>query len=528
MWGLLIVMASLLDWSSFATEPFEKQKAFLEDAINPEVQYVSAFTGIQGGKSLVASDSLFACLYGPKPVTLPEQMRGKTPMEVWLASKSYALANVLLETLRWRTPKDIWATDKQVKRWGLSRGDAYTHWLVPRNHAGDPCPVKVRVRSASDPESFRATPFLSIVNADELAWWKEKSWLNLQGRGVVARTKYIITTSPHGKNFAYRMVAVPAGYGTGKVLDPKFRVHAWTSADNPYADKDHIERLRRLFGREYAKQELDGLFTDAIGYVYGEFDRTVHMVKPPSDDPDDYYTIVGGIDPGAGDAYFAGVWGKTEKGAAGKWYQLAEQVWPHGETSLRAAEKLYELQQRWNVKTWWTDKRRPTDWKTLRDLGVRAEPNIDVHAESDRRTIAPMVAICKEMLRNGRLFIGLDHEFTAEEFERYHYPDEAEEREKNTNDNPVDFNNHAMDAMRYAICSEEEVPKSGPRYRKGPSQTPTELPTGQGERRIPTMAECLAAQDEKFDAQQERAQGKARSSSPHWLRARLRHRERMT
>jgi hypothetical protein len=518
---------SSLNWSNFATEPFDKQKAFLEDAINPDVQYVSAFTGIQGGKSLCASDALFACLYGPKPVTLPEQMRGKTPMEVWLASKSYALANVLLETMKWRTPSEIWASDKQVKRWGLKKNDAYTHWLTPRTHAGDPCPIKIRVRSASDPESFRATPFLAIVNADELAWWKEKSWLNLQGRGVVARTKYIITTSPHGKNFAYRMVALPAGYGTGKLGDPKFRVHAWTSADNPYADKTHIERLRKLFGREYAKQELDGLFTDAIGYVYGEFDRVIHMVAPPSKDPDDYAVVVGGIDPGAADAYVASVWGKTEKGDLGIWHQLEEQVWHHGQTSMRAAPELLKIQKRWNVSKWYCDKRRPTDWITLRDLGVRVEPNIDIHAENDRRTIAPMVAICKEMLRQGRLFIGLDHEFTAEEFERYHYPDETEEREKNTNDNPVDFNNHAMDAMRYAICSVEEVPKSGPRYRKGPSGTPVEIPVGGMAKKIPSMAECLAAQDEKFETSEDRNQGQGRNTLPAWLKARARHRERM-
>jgi len=503
---LLIVMG--INWSDFATEPFDKQKAFIEDAINPEIQYVAAFTGIQGGKSLCASDALFACLYGPKPVTLPEVMRGRTPMEVWLASKSYALAEVLFETFKWRTPEDIWATEKQMKRWGLTRGDRFTHWLVPREGIGDPCPIKLRLRTASDPESFRATPALAIVNADELAWWKEKAWFNLQGRGVVARTKYIITTSPHGKNFSYRTIAVPGGYGTGKIEDPKIRVHTWTSADNPYADKKHIERLRKIFGLEYAKQELEGLFTDSIGYVYGNFDRTIHMKKDselPGLKPSDYEIIVGGVDPGASDPCVASVWGKTVAGDEGKWYQLEEHVWHRGEIPTRVAPVLLALQARWNVKTWYVDKARPTDWQIYREMGVRAKPHIDIHWESDKRSIAPMVAVCKELLRSGRLFIREDHEFTAEEFEKYHYPDEVDEREKNTNDTPVDWMNHSMDAMRYAICAVEDLPSDrAPRYRTGSDLMPrSSLVKARPHGVITaTTADYLNAQDKKYEERQ--------------------------
>ena len=70
-----------------------------------------------------------------------------------------------------------------------------------------------------------------------------------------------------------------------------------------------------MLGREYAKQELDGLFTDAIGYVYPMFDRLIHMVAPPSLDPEFYKIIVGGIDPGTRDPFAAGVWARTWEGA---------------------------------------------------------------------------------------------------------------------------------------------------------------------------------------------------------------------
>jgi hypothetical protein len=494
VWLLLLVM---LNWKDFVTEPFEKQRPYIEDCINPEIQYVASFCGLQSGKTISEADGLYAALYGPKPIMLPAGPRGKTPMEAWLISKSYALAEVLLETFKWRTPPDIWATDRELRSWGLSKGDRYTHWLKPRSGIEDGAPVKLRVRTASDPDSLRATNNLGIAACDELPHWKEMSWNNLQGRGIVAKTKYLIAGTPRGKNFAYRQIAVPGGWGGGNKTDPKIAVHTWTSADNPYADKAHIERLRRIFGREYAKQELEALFTEQVGYVYGMFDRIEHMVKLPSDDPDFYPVRIGAIDPGLRDPYAGSILCRTPEGV---WYQVWE-FHETGSSSSRVAPMFKRMQDMWKVKTWYVDKRKPSDILDLRDAGVRAQANIDIHAEDDRRTIAPMVNVVRELLRAGRLFIGKEDEYTAEEFEKYHYPDEADEREKNTNDTPVDWMNHHMDAIRYGICSVEEIADAKPRYRQGADQKPREIgvrgqlvPVGKA-----TMNDYIKAQDAKMD-----------------------------
>lgn len=508
MWLLLVVLMGI-DWSDFPTEPFDAQKAYIQDCADPSLQYVVSFCGLQAGKTISEADGGKTALYGPNPIMLPVGPRGRTPMEVWLVSKSYALAETLFETFRWRTPQDMWATEKQMRRWGVTKGDRYTHWLVPRVGTDDPCPIKLRVRTASDPESLRATNTLGLAICDELPWWKEKAWLNIQGRGIVVKTKYLIAGTPNGRNFAYKTLALPGGYRQGikgaiPRSDPQIAVHTWTSADNPHADKNHILRLKKIFGVEYAKQELEGLFTDSIGYVYPMFDRTIHMPKPPSDDPDDYEVRVGGIDPGYRDAYAVGVWCKTKKGDDGKWYQV-EEIHRTGESSMRMAPQILLLQNRWKVSKWFVDKARPSDRQILQDFGVRAYPNLVIHGESDKRTIPPMIAVCRELLRQGRLFIGPEHEYTAEEFERYHYPDEVEERERNTNDIPVDFYNHHLDQMRYCICSVEEIPSIGPRYRSGVDQMPrgtadkAKKPVGA---LSATPKDYYAAQDRRFDEQE--------------------------
>ncbi len=526
MW-LLVVLVMGLDWSEFVTEPHELQKNYIQDCADPSKQYVAAFTGLQGGKSYCEADGGKVALYGPNPVMLPEESRGRTPMEVWIISKSYPLAESMFETFRLRTPDEMWATDKQVRQWGLTRGDRFTHWLVPRIGSPDPCPVMLRVRTASDPNSLRATNRLGLAICDELAHWKEMAWLNLQARALVNKTRFLIGTSPKGKNFVYRTVALPGGWIAGQKgrmqsRDQKISVHAWTSADNPKADKEHIARLTKLFGREYAAQELLGMFTDAIGFVYGEFDRMTMMAPLPSTEPEDYDLITAGIDPGWTDAYAGCVWGRWT--GDGRWYQLWE-LHETQATPTDLAPEFLKAQAKWNVQTWWTDKRRPTDIALLRRAGVKAKPNIDIHSETDKRTIPPMLAVCQGLMQDDKIRIASDHEATAEEFENYHYPDPSDDNPKNTNDIPVDWMNHHMDAMRYALCSVLELTHQAPRYRQGASQQPQPVKKDEPKVVIPTLSQSLAFQDEMQDKREERTMGGARKSAGHFFRQRMRTRK---
>lgn len=487
-----------------STVSFEAQRPFVEACSNPSIQYALAVCGIQSGKTLGGADGSYHAIYGPRALTLQEHMKGRTPLEFWFVSKSYQLCETQLETFKWRTPPEIWASEDDLRRWGVTKGDRYTHWLRPRFGIGDGCPIKLRLRTSRDPESLRATPVLAGVWGDETAYWPMRAIQNLMGRAIVARTKFIFTTSPRGKDYMYRNVAIPGGWPTGVGSDSQMAAFGWASSDNPYADKKHLERLRKMLGREYAKQELDGLFTDAIGYVYPMFDRLTHMVKCPSKETTFFKNIVGGIDPGTRDPFAAGIWGRDWDGV---WYQLWE-FHETGGTATRFAPIFKQKQEEYGVTKWFVDKRQLSEITDLRDAGVRAFPNLDMHAEPDRRTIVPMVSVCRELLRQGKLFIGEDHEWTAEEFEKYHYPDEVDEREKNTNDQPVDWMNHHLDQMRYAICSVEELAEDRrPRYRGGNDMKPRakgEMPRDPRVPHsiIPTVAQTLAAQDKRFDLNQ--------------------------
>ncbi len=493
----IIMAAALLNWAAYASEPFGEsgtlQKGFLSSVADPSIDTCAAFCGLQGGKTLTGADALFTVAYGPHPAMLPAHMRGRVNAEIWIISKDYRLAQTALDTFRWRTPQEIWLTDKEIKSYGLTRGDRWTFWLAPRLDSEDPMPVCLRVRTAKDAESLRATPVLVAVLADELAHWSELAWLNLQGRGIVTRPKYIVTTTPNGKNFVHRSIYVPGTDGS----DPSIAVYTWTSADNPYADKAYLEKLRKKFGPDYARQELDGMFIHTSGYVY-DYDRLLHTAAPPSDKPEDYKARVIGVDPGYGDPYAAGVWLKDWDN---RWWCAGELYLPSKAIVDDAAPWIKAMCARWKIQKVYVDKRRPSDWEGLKRKGIPAYPNLDVFGEDDRRTVMPMIRMVQRLFREGRIKFDGSCEWHAEELERYAFkPSE----ESNTGEVPIDHYNHCMDAMRYAICSVDALPEDRRvRYRTGPDL----IPAGKGadpRRRptplvVPTMGEALKLQDVKFD-----------------------------
>lgn len=495
--ALLSFMSIEVNWDNFVTEPFEQQRNFIRAALDPKIKMAAAISGLQGGKTLSGADAVWNRLYGPNPLMLPEQIRHMS-MEVWVISKSYALVDVALATLRARAPADIWIPEGVCKKVGLKRYDPRTHWLYP-NVEGLP-PICIRARTAGDPEAFRATPALGLAWCDEVAHWKELAWYNLQGRAIVTGAEFLVTTTPAGRNWLYRDVYLPGVNG----LDPTISVHTWTSADNPYASKRYIAKLRTKFGPDYAAQELDGLFTASVGYVY-DFDRTVHMSKKvPSDDPDDYKERVVGIDPGYGDPYAAVL---CLKDWNDHWWIADELYLPTKATVEEATPKLKQWHARWKVKKMYVDKRRPTDYVLLRRKGLPAVANVDIFGENNRRTVMPMIRMVQRVMREGRFHVAPHCEWTAEEFEHYSFKTNDE---KNAGENPIDHHNHLMDSARYAICAVEALPEDlRPRYRTANNRNPHPLGgprsrPGEPAYKFATAQEYRKAQNDKIEKKEQK------------------------
>jgi proteasome lid subunit RPN8/RPN11 len=477
--------------------PFRPQQAeFVEACQDPAYEIIAAFCGLQSGKTKGGAIACRKLLYNSK-VTLPPHLVNKQPMDFWITSKDYRLAMEAVDTFRANTPPEIWLSDSDIRSMGLKRYDQFTWWLAPRRDCRDTLPVRLRARTASDPEGLRATATLGLGWDDEVAHWKEMTWLNMLGRGIVSRPKHIVTTTPKGKNFCYRGIALPGGYKGAPKTDHKISVHWWRSIDNPWANKEFIEKLRLKFGKDYAEQELDGLFTSNVGYVY-DFDRSQHMRPIPSQDPAYYQVRVLGVDPGYSDAYAVGVWLKDFEGT---WW-LADEFYQTRRTTDDLIPWFRSICERWSIQKAFVDKRRPSDFLLLQKAGIPAQVNLDIYAEDDRRTVMPMVRYCQQLFRLGKIVCAPHCEWFAEEAENYAFPARDD---MNAGENPVDFRNHHMDAMRYAICSVDDV-ASGPTIWKRDDRNPNKMvPVGKAidakpkPFTAPTVNQTLAAQDEKYE-----------------------------
>lgn len=478
-----------IEWT-IPYRPFQPhQQTFLQNSIDRRIS--AFFAGLQSGKSVAGAIALFTLLYILK-LKLPKQSSHLNP-EVWILSKSYTLVDTAFEYFRAVAGPMLYTND-ECRKMGLQRGDSRTFWLHPNENGGKP--IRLRCRTAADPESLRATPVLLAAWCDEVAFWKETAWLNLQGRGIVTPTKYLITTTPKGKNWLYQDVYLPGMSGAEPI-----GVVTCRSVDNPYADKTYLEKLRKKFGPAYSAQELDGLFTQATGYVY-DFDRVRDCFDVlPSEDPAMYKARVIGLDPGYGDPYAAAL---LLKDWDNLWWQADEMYLPEKAIVDDAYPVLKQWCDRWKVTDIYCDKRRPADWQGLKRRKLPAGPNMEVFGEDGRRTVMPMIRMVQRLFREGRFKINRSCEWTCEEAENYAFPDREE---RNQGENPIDYRNHVMDAWRYGICSVDSLAEDRrPRYRGGadmkprakglPPQDPRKL------KYVPTVADMLAAQDAKFDARE--------------------------
>lgn len=309
-----------------------------------------------------------------------------------------------------------------------------------------------------------------FIGFDELTQFEEAKYLYLFSRlrnakSVDVPLRMRAATNPGGLGHAWvkRRFVREATRHPGAIYIPAF------IRDNPaVAIEDYVDSLGYL-DEVTRERYLSGNWeiVDDNVLVYSSFDAARHVAEPPKVCPENYQDVVGGIDPGTRDPYAVGIWGRDWDG---RWWGIAE-MYVTGETSARLAPALKILQDEYAVRTWFVDKRRPSDITDLRSAGVRALPNLDVHGEDARATVRPMIGVVSDLMLHDKWRISPRMKHHVKELETYRY---KELGDRNAGEVPIDLSNHAMDCMRYCICSVEEVPQLRQRVRSGRDQMPME------------------------------------------------------
>ncbi len=283
-------------------------------------------------------------------------------------------------------------------------------------------------------ETLRGQAFDLIV-LDEVAsmrnfWthWQEVIRPTLTDR----KGEGLFISTPKGFNHFYDLFNL-------QDTDQDFKAWRFASKDNPHLPPEEIEKAKQELPYERFVQEYEASFAKTQGLVYKDFDRTKHLFTTMEEMPREK---LAGVDFGyTNPAAVPSLWkDRTDT------YWMVEEFYQTGQTDVQVAE--YVAAKGFNRV--YPDPEAPAAIQEMRKRGVNVRTVV-----KGKDSIKNGISVVAELLRAGKLRIHASCKNTILEFETYAYPDKKDMH--NESENPIDENNHMMDAIRYVLFMDAGV-----------------------------------------------------------------------
>lgn len=269
-------------------------------------------------------------------------------------------------------------------------------------------------------------------------------------RCSVADSQIFWTTNPdHPKHY------IKSDYIDNQEMIDEGQVRNWHFYldDNATLTDKYKKLLKASFAGVFYKRNIDGLWVIAEGIVYGEdYKPLIHklpastiqeMIKRKA-----FREYIGGTDFGYTHAMTGMIYGITGSDPLyPEYYQVGEFYRKKAKTdALVAWYAAWEKRLEKKLRIIYCDSAEPDRIVTMQEAGLRATgANKELNAG---------INTVMTVFKDNRLFISDECVETENELLVYRYPDEDDKKGKNDkaiDDKPIDDDNHAMDAKRYAI-----------------------------------------------------------------------------
>lgn len=277
--------------------------------------------------------------------------------------------------------------------------------------------------------------FFDFIVIDEVASMRN---FNVYWHEVVRPTltdtvgQVMFISTPKGFNHFYDLF---------NTQDEDYQSFHFTSYDNPFIPSEEIDKASKEIPEDRFAQEYLADFRKTEGLVYKEFDRTRHVTD---EIPQTVTDIILGID-----------FGYTNPSSiipikidGDNHYWIREEFYKTGQTTEQIAEqaKLYKP-----TKVY-ADPAEPDRIEILRKSGLNVrDVSKDIVAGVDR---------VRELFKQNRIHISPDCKNLIHELETYRYPDKKPDQ--NEQEKPVKENDHALDALRYALYMVQSIVEDAP------------------------------------------------------------------
>lgn len=317
----------------------------------------------------------------------------------------------------------------------------------------------IEVHSSDDPDALRG-PTVEAVWYDEVAKGQEASFDILMPTLLAANGRFLGTTTPRGKqNWVYRRLylkSCPPGHPDHDpdVYNPSYATvigSTWDNVDN--LSEEAIVELEDQYGKDsaFGRQEISGEFVSYEGLVY-TWDEANYLPMSRMPKLDEFSLLIGVLDFGYTDPTAAVVLGYKD----GMWFALDGFY----ESKMQLDEmsaSLATLSTMYRVETWVADSAKPETITELNNRGIPVIPVVKPEIEERVREMAIFA-------NNNRLKVSYRVPFVRDELQSYQYPEE-DKLLRDKKRNPLDKNNHAMDAIGYGIWTYRWLWRNDARYK---------------------------------------------------------------
>lgn len=287
----------------------------------------------------------------------------------------------------------------------------------------------IQLRGWESVETLRGQQFDFMV-IDEVAMMRN-FWLNWQEvllpTLLIRKGSVMFISTPKGFNHFYDL------YNTENT-DKDFKSFHFTSYDNPYADREELERQRAKSTEDRFAQEYMADFRKTEGLVYKEFIRDRDLIDDHTPIPEVKKTIIG-VD-----------FGYTNPAAIVKIlvtkddnYYIVDEWYKRQQTT----EQIIQKCKQFTPNEAYPDPAEPDRINEMVTAGLNCrDVSKDIVAGINR---------VRELFKQGRIKINKNCHNLIWELETYHYPEGN--RDRNQSELPEKKDDHICDATRYALYS---------------------------------------------------------------------------
>lgn len=246
----------------------------------------------------------------------------------------------------------------------------------------------------------------------------------------------LFISTPKGFNHFYDLYNLQS-------KDSDFKSFHFSTYDNPHIPREEVDKAKKELTEDRFAQEYMADFRKTEGLVYKEFRRDFHVKDK---EPEYVVKTLGAVDFGTHNP--AAVLTILKDSDARYW--VRSELYKRGMTDAQVADYTAALQ----LNEVYPDPASASGCLELSNRGVNVREVIK-GADSIRNGINTV----KELFKANRLFIHPDCKNLIWELETYVYPEKKPDR--NDDENPIKENDHALDALRYALSMDAGAHQSG-------------------------------------------------------------------